>query len=67
MHALLKSTCEIPVPKERSLRLTEQVNPVLSNEVRRRLRYMHMQSFDQNKAVCYRRLNLLIATAQNIL
>jgi len=49
MHALLKSTCEIPVPKERSLRLTEQVNPVLSNEVRRRLRYMHMQSFDQEQ------------------
>ena len=49
MHALLKSTCEIPVPRERILRLTEQVNPVLSHEVRRRLRYMHMQSFDQEQ------------------
>jgi uncharacterized protein len=49
MHALLKSTCEIPVPIERTLRLTEQVNPVLSNEVRRRLRYMHMQSFDHEQ------------------
>tara|TARA_R110000782_G_scaffold147196_10_gene240010 strand:+ start:1015 stop:2340 length:1326 start_codon:yes stop_codon:yes gene_type:complete len=49
MHALLKSTCETPVSKERSLRLTEQVNPVLNNEVRRRLRYMHMQSFDQEQ------------------
>jgi len=49
MHALLKSTCEIPVPKDRVLRLTEQVNPVLSNDVRRRLRYMHMQSFDKEQ------------------
>ncbi|GJM05824.1 MAG: hypothetical protein DHS20C09_18200 [marine bacterium B5-7] len=49
MHALLKSTCEIPVPKERSLRFAEQINPVLSNEVRRRLRYMHIQSFDQEQ------------------
>ncbi|MCZ6804278.1 MAG: glycoside hydrolase family 127 protein [Proteobacteria bacterium] len=46
MHALLKSTCEIPMPIERTLKLTEQINPVLSNECRRRLRYMHMQSFD---------------------
>lgn len=49
MYALLKSTCEIPVPLERTLRLTERVNPVLGNDVRRRLRYMHLQSFDQEQ------------------
>ncbi len=49
MHALLKSTCEIPLPIERSLKLAENINPVLSHEVRRRLRYMHMQSFDQEQ------------------
>lgn len=46
MHALLKSSCETPLTIERTLRLAEQANPVLSNECRRRLRYMHMQSFD---------------------
>ena len=46
MHALLKTTCEIPVLKENILKVTEKINPVLSNECRRRLRYMHMQSFD---------------------
>ena len=46
MHTLLKTTCEIPLQKENTLRLTEKVNPVLSNKCRRRLRYMHMQSFD---------------------
>ncbi len=49
MHALLKSTCEKPLPIERSLKLAENTNPVLSHEVRRRLRYMHMQSFDQEQ------------------
>lgn len=46
MHTLLKTTCEIPLQKENTLRFTEKVNPVLSNKCRRRLRYMHMQSFD---------------------
>ena len=46
MHTLLKTTCEIPLQKENTLRFTENVNPVLSNQCRRRLRYMHMQSFD---------------------
>ena len=49
MHALLKSTCEIPLPIEHSLKLAEDINPVLSHEVRQRLRYMHMQSFDQKQ------------------
>ncbi len=49
MHALLKSTCEAPVSIEHKIRLTEQVNPVLSNECRRRLRYMHMRSFDRKQ------------------
>lgn len=49
MHALLKSSCEAPVSIERKIRLTEQVNPVLSNECRRRLRYMHMRSFDREQ------------------
>jgi uncharacterized protein len=46
MHALLKSCNEAPISIERKLRLIEQVNPVLSNDCRRRLRYMHMRSFD---------------------
>lgn len=46
MHALLKSSSESPVTIERQLKLIEQVNPVLSNQCRRRLRYMHMRSFD---------------------
>ncbi len=46
MHALLKTTNEAPISIERTLRLAGQVNPVLGNECRRRLRYMHMQSFD---------------------
>jgi uncharacterized protein YyaL (SSP411 family) len=46
MHALLKSSNEAPVTIERQLKLIKQVNPVLSNECRRRLRYMHMRSFD---------------------
>jgi uncharacterized protein len=46
MHALLKSSNEAPVTIERQLKLIEQVNPVLSHECRRRLRYMHMRSFD---------------------
>ncbi len=46
MHALLKSSNEAPITIERQLKLIEQVNPVLSNECRRRLRYMHMRSFD---------------------
>ena len=46
MHALLKSSNEAPVTVERQLKLIEQVNPVLSHECRRRLRYMHMRSFD---------------------
>ena len=46
MHALLKSSNETPVTIERQLKLIEQVNPVLSTECRRRLRYMHMRSFD---------------------
>lgn len=46
MHALLKSSNEAPVTIERQLNLIEQVNPVLSHECRRRLRYMHMRSFD---------------------
>lgn len=46
MHALLKSTCETPLSTEQALRLAEQGNPVLSRECRRRLRYMHLQSFD---------------------
>ena len=49
MHALLKSSCEAPVSLERKLKLIEQVNPVLSNECRRRLRYMHMRSFDRER------------------
>ena len=49
MHALLKSTCEAPVSIERKTRLTKQLNPVLSHECRRRLRYMHMRSFDWGK------------------
>lgn len=49
MHALLKSTCEIPLPIDRTMNLAKQVNPVLSNDVRRRLRYMHKQSFDQQQ------------------
>jgi uncharacterized protein len=49
MHALLKSTCEAPVSIERKIRFTEQVNPVLSKECRRRLRYMHMRSFDREQ------------------
>ncbi len=46
MHALLKSSNEAPITIERQLKLIEQVNPVLSNDCRRRLRYMHMRSFD---------------------
>jgi uncharacterized protein YyaL (SSP411 family) len=46
MHALLKSSSEAPITIERQLKLIEQVNPVLSHECRRRLRYMHMRSFD---------------------
>ena len=46
MHTLLKTTCETPLTKENILKLTEKINPVLSDECRRRLRYMHMQSFD---------------------
>ena len=46
MHALLKTTVEEPIQINRVLCLTEQINPVLSNECRRRLRYMHMHSFD---------------------
>jgi uncharacterized protein YyaL (SSP411 family) len=46
MHALLKSSNEAPITIERQLKLIEQVNPVLSHECRRRLRYMHMRSFD---------------------
>jgi len=46
MHALLKSSSESPITIERQLKLVEQVNPVLSNQCRRRLRYMHMRSFD---------------------
>ncbi len=46
MHALLKSSSEAPVSIERKLNLIEQIKPVLSNECRRRLRYMHMSSFD---------------------
>ena len=46
MHALLKSSNEAPITIERQLKLIEQVNPVLSHECRRRLRYMHMHSFD---------------------
>ncbi len=46
MHTLLKTTCETPLTKENILKLTEKINPVLSHECRRRLRYMHMQSFD---------------------
>jgi len=49
MHALLKSTCEAPVSIERKINLIEQLNPVLSNECRRRLRYMHMRSFDREQ------------------
>jgi uncharacterized protein len=46
MHALLKSSNEAPITIERQLKLIEQINPVLSHECRRRLRYMHMRSFD---------------------
>ena len=46
MHALLKSSNEAPVTIERQLKLIEQSNPLLSTECRRRLRYMHMRSFD---------------------
>ena len=46
MHALLKSSNEMPITIERQLKFVEQVNPVLSHECRRRLRYMHMRSFD---------------------
>ena len=46
MHTLLKTTCETPLTKENILKLTEKINPILSDECRRRLRYMHMQSFD---------------------
>ena len=46
MHALLKSSNEAPITIERQLNLIKQLNPVLSNECRRRLRYMHMRSFD---------------------
>ena len=46
MHALLKSTNEKPIPVDKKIKLKEQVNPSLSNECRRRLRYMHMKSFD---------------------
>ena len=46
MHALLKSSNEAPVTIEHQLKLIEQINPVLSHECRRRLRYMHMRSFD---------------------
>ena len=46
MHALLKTTNEIPLPINRTLQLAEQVNPILGNDTRRRLRYMHAQSFD---------------------
>lgn len=46
MYALLKSSNEEPVTIERQLKLNEQANPVLSHECRRRLRYMHMRSFD---------------------
>jgi uncharacterized protein len=49
MHALFKSSSEAPITIERQLNLIEQVNPVLSNECRRRLRYMHMRSFDWEK------------------
>ncbi len=46
MHALLKSSNQTPITIERQLKLIEQVNPILSHECRRRLRYMHMRSFD---------------------
>ena len=46
MHALLKSTNEKPIPIDKKIKMKEQVNPSLSNECRRRLRYMHMKSFD---------------------
>ena len=46
MHALSKSSSENPVTIDRQLKLVEQTNPVLSHECRRRLRYMHMRSFD---------------------
>ena len=49
MHALLKSTNEKPISVEKKIQLKEQINPTLSNECRRRLRYMHMQSFDWNR------------------
>ena len=46
MHALLKSTNEKPIPIDKKIQLKDQVNPSLSNECRRRLRYMHMKNFD---------------------
>lgn len=46
MHALLKSHNQSPITIERQLKLVEQINPHLSNECRRKLRYMHMRSFD---------------------
>jgi len=46
MHTLLKSTNKQPIPIDKKIKLKEQVNPSLSNECRRRLRYMHMKSFD---------------------
>ena len=46
MHALLKTTNEKPISIDKKVKLREQINPSLSNECRRRLRYMHMKSFD---------------------
>ena len=46
MHALLKSINEKPIPIDKKIQLKDQVNPSLSNECRRRLRYMHMKNFD---------------------
>ena len=46
MHTLLKSINENPISIDKKIKLKEEVNPSLSNECRRRLRYMHMKSFD---------------------
>ncbi len=46
MHALLKTTVEEPIQVNHLVEVSKQLNPVLSHECRRRLKYMHMQSFD---------------------
>ena len=46
MHTLLKTTCETPLTKENILKSTKKINPTLSNKCRRRLKYMHISSFD---------------------